>query len=101
MPMLQGGFRGVPSAADSLPISVGTATSGRTTSAGDTSSSSEVGCVRMACAYGRVSDMLHDLSGAAQEHSSYTWSLLTSLCSLQAFRSGSCRIVLAGRGTSS
>lgn len=44
--LLQGGYRGVPSAADSLPISVGTATSGRTTSAGDTSSSSEVGCSR-------------------------------------------------------
>jgi hypothetical protein len=45
IPLLQGGPRGVPSAPDSLPISIGTATSGRTTSAGDTSSSSEVGCL--------------------------------------------------------
>ena len=43
---LQGGYRGVPSTPDSLPISIGTATSGRTTSAGNTSSSSEVGCVQ-------------------------------------------------------
>jgi hypothetical protein len=44
-PMPQGGIRGIPSAADSLPMSI--STSGRATSAGDTSSSSEVGCLQL------------------------------------------------------